>query len=144
MAEQEVHEHIDPLGAYIKVFAALMVLLIITMLAYLYDFGAHWGEKWGVLNTALALLIASVKAFLVMMVFMHLRHATKLTWVVASAGFVWLCVMIVFSYGDYLSRNAIPEWNPNQDLTGTETKSSLVSTNDTPATQPTVSEKPGF
>jgi cytochrome c oxidase subunit 4 len=145
MPEQEVHEHIDPLGAYITVFIALMILLLLTVGAYLYDFGAHWGEKWGVLNTALALLIASVKAGLVMLVFMHLRHATKLTWVVAASGFIWLCIMVVFSYGDYLSRNAIPEWNPNPDLTGTETKSAMVSSNDTPpATQPMVSEKPGF
>jgi caa(3)-type oxidase subunit IV len=72
MPEQEVHEHIDPLGAYITVFIALMILLLLTVGAYLYDFGAHWGEKWGVLNTALALLIASVKAGLVMLVFMHL------------------------------------------------------------------------
>jgi hypothetical protein len=65
--------------------------------------------------------------------------------VVAASGFIWLCIMVVFSYGDYLSRNAIPEWNPNPDLTGTETKSAMVSSNDTPpATQPMVSEKPGF
>jgi cytochrome c oxidase subunit 4 len=144
MAHEEVHEHVDSLGTYLLVFAALMVLLLVTVGAYLIDFN-RFGEQWGVLNTALALVIASVKAVLVMLVFMHLRHGTKLTWVIAAAGFVWLCVMIVFSYGDYLSRGLIPESNVNPDLTGTENHPALVQTTDTPATQPAVhADSPGF
>ena len=63
----------------------------------------------GWVNTAVALMIASFKASLVVLIFMHLRHSTKLTWVVATAGFVWLCVMILFTFADYLSRNTIME-----------------------------------
>ena len=108
----EHHEHIDPLGAYLKVFFALMVLLLITVGAYFLKFDEWFGPQWGFLNTMIALIIATTKTALVMLVFMHLRHSTKLTWVIAGAGFIWLCIMITFTFADYLSRTAIPESNP--------------------------------
>ncbi len=117
----DAHEHIDPLGAYIKVFVTLMVLLVITVGAYFLKFDEWWGPQWGFLNTMIALIIASIKAFLVMLVFMHLRHSTKLTWVIAAAGFLWLCIMITFTFGDYLSRRAIPEADPGINRTDVAT-----------------------
>src|SRR5881398_3059645 len=106
----EHHEEVDPLRAYIAVFIALMVLLVLTVGAYYIPF-----EKippkgtFDFMNTVIALTIATTKALLVMLVFMHLRHATRLTWVIASAGFIWLFIMISFTFADYLSRHAIPE-----------------------------------
>jgi cytochrome c oxidase subunit 4 len=115
----DVHEHVDPLGNYLAVFFALMVLLLVTVGAYLYVPFDHWlGPQWGFLNTALALVIATVKAGLVVLVFMHLRHGTKLTWVVAGAGFFWLCIMIVFFFADYLTRASIPEKTTGPDTGG--------------------------
>ena len=105
----ETHEHIDPLGAYIKVFVTLMVLLFLTVGAYYLKFDEWFGEKWGFINTMIALIIATIKVALVMLVFMHLRHSTKLTWVIAGCGFVWLCIMITFTFADYLSRQSIPD-----------------------------------
>jgi len=105
----ETHEQIDPLGAYVKVFVTLMVLLFATGGAYYLKFDEWFGEKWGFINTMIALIIATVKVALVMLVFMHLRHSTKLTWVIAGAGFIWLCIMITFTFADYLSREAIPD-----------------------------------
>ncbi|HSV13601.1 MAG TPA: cytochrome C oxidase subunit IV family protein [Tepidisphaeraceae bacterium] len=106
----EHHEEVDPLRAYILVFVALMVLLALTLVAYEIPF-----EKippkgtFDFMNTAIALTIATIKALLVMLVFMHLRHSTRLTWVIASAGFIWLFIMISFTFSDYLSRHAIIE-----------------------------------
>jgi cytochrome c oxidase subunit 4 len=108
----EVHEHIDPKGAYIKVFITLMVLLVITVCAYFLKFDEWFGPQWGFLNTMIALIIATTKTALVMLVFMHLRHSTKLTWIISGAGFVWLCIMITFTFADYLSRASIPESDP--------------------------------
>jgi cytochrome c oxidase subunit 4 len=108
----EHHEHVDPLGAYLKVFGALMILLLITVGAYFLKFDEWWGPKWGFLNTMIALIIATIKTSLVMLVFMHLRHSTKLTWVIASCGFIWLCIMITFTFADYLSRASVPEADP--------------------------------
>jgi cytochrome c oxidase subunit 4 len=101
----------DPLLSYIAVFLALMALLGLTLYAYTIDFGAHtvMGINLSFMNTVVALIIASIKALLVMLIFMHLRHSTKLTWIIASAGFIWLTIMMSFTFADYLSRNAIPE-----------------------------------
>ena len=98
---QDAHEHVDALKSYLIVFFTLLALLLLTVGVYTIDLG--------VMNTVIALIIASIKGLLVMLVFMHLRHGTRLTWVIASTGFVWLCIMITFLFADYLSRNAIPE-----------------------------------
>jgi caa(3)-type oxidase subunit IV len=106
----EHHEEIDPLGSYLAVFVALMLLLALTVGVYYIPF-----EKippkgtFAFMNTAIALTIACTKALLVMLIFMHLRHSTRLTWIIASAGFIWLFIMICFTFSDYLSRRAIPE-----------------------------------
>ena len=108
---QSAHDHGDDLRTYFLVFGSLVILLFCTWGAYHIPFEHyHIGEhNLGWVNTAVALLIASFKASLVVLIFMHLRHSTKLTWVVATAGFVWLCVMILFTFADYLSRNTIME-----------------------------------
>jgi cytochrome c oxidase subunit IV len=112
------HEHVDPLKTYIIVFVTLMLLLFLTVGAYFIPF-EKLGEQWGFLNTALALIIATIKASLVVLVFMHLRHGTKLTWVIASTGFLWLCIMITFFFADYLTRQSIPEsWHSSSPGAG--------------------------
>jgi cytochrome c oxidase subunit 4 len=99
--EDPAHPHVDPRKSYIVVFVLLVFFLFLTVGVSMFDMG--------VLNTVVALIIAFVKTGLVMLVFMHLRHGTKLTWVIAGAGFIWLCIMITFLFADYLSREAIPE-----------------------------------
>jgi cytochrome c oxidase subunit 4 len=107
---QASHEHADPLKSYLIVFVTLMFLLCLTVCAYYIPFEKLTADgSWGFLNTAIALIIATIKAGLVVLVFMHLRHGTKLTWVIASTGFIWLCIMITFFFADYLSRSDIPE-----------------------------------
>jgi cytochrome c oxidase subunit 4 len=106
---EHAHEHPDPLMAYLAVFVALLVLLACTVGAYYIPFEKWFGEEWGFLNTMLALIIATIKASLVMLVFMHLRHSTRLTWVVAVVGFVFLCIMITFTFSDYLTRNTLKQ-----------------------------------
>jgi cytochrome c oxidase subunit 4 len=105
------HDHGDPLKTYIAVFASLMVLLFLTVGAYFIDFERfHVGEhSLGWVNTCIALCIAGVKTSLVVLFFMHLRHSTRLTWIVAAAGFIFLCIMVLFTFSDYLSRNAVSE-----------------------------------
>src|SRR5450432_2382208 len=95
----------DPLVAYIVVFLALMALLGITLLAYHVPFEEYhfMGYELSFMNTFVAMIIASTKALLVMLIFMHLRHSTKLTWIIASAGFIWLTIMMAFTFADFLS-----------------------------------------
>ena len=105
------HDHGDELKTYVAVFATLIILLFLTYGAYFIPFEKmRIGEyHLDVMNTVIALTIASVKASLVVLVFMHLRHSTRLTWVVATAGIIWLGIMILFIFSDYLSRNTVRE-----------------------------------
>jgi len=57
----------------------------------------------------IALLIASFKALLVAMFFMHLRYENqKMSWVVGLAGVFWLTIMLSLTLSDYVTRNFLP------------------------------------
>ena len=86
------------LRTYYFVFGALLALTLLTTGMAFVDLGAHW-------NIFVALAIAIVKASLVAAYFMHLRHTSKLTLLVAGAGLIWLVHMLVFTFSDYLTRN---------------------------------------
>ena len=88
--------HITSLGVYIGIFAALMVGTIVTVAASRVDLG------W--MNTPIALAIAVIKTALVILFFMHAIHSTRLTWVVIISSFVWLGVLFVLTFADYLTR----------------------------------------
>lgn len=90
-------EHAMAPRGYVMIYLILLVLLGLTVVvAYL-----HLGV-WSVL---LAVSIATIKALLVMLYFMHLRHSTRLIWLFAGLGFGWLGIMIVLTMSDYISRS---------------------------------------
>ena len=89
--------HVAPKSMYYAVFAALMVGTALTVLVAFYDLGP--------LNNVLMLGIAMTKATLVILYFMHVRWATRLTWVVAASGFVWLIILFGITMTDYLTRH---------------------------------------
>jgi cytochrome c oxidase subunit 4 len=90
--------HVVPVRNYIVVFAALMVLTVITVAVAFVDLG--------VLNDIVMLAIAVTKAVLVILIFMHVRYATRLTALTVAGGFVWLGILLVLTLQDYLSRGA--------------------------------------
>jgi len=90
------HAHVTPLWIYIAVFLALAAGTLITWGASLVDLGV-----W---NTPIALIIATIKAVLVILFFMHVIHSTRLTWVVVIGSFLWLGVLFVLTFADYLTR----------------------------------------
>lgn len=94
--ENTPHVHITPLWVYFAVFGALAAGTILTYLASTVDLG------WA--NTPIALVIASVKASLVILYFMHAIHSSRLTWVVILGSFLWLGVLFVLTFADYLTR----------------------------------------
>lgn len=85
---------------YVIVWAALMILLALTALADLFDLGP--------LNTVVAITIAFVKAGLILLYFMHVRTSSRLLWVFAAAGFLWLTIMVTLMFSDYLTRGWLP------------------------------------
>jgi cytochrome c oxidase subunit IV len=88
--------HIIPRQLYYRVFAALMMLTLITVGVAFVNLGA--------LNTIIALTIAVAKALLVMLFFMHVRYSSRLIWVCVAAGFFWLALLLTFIVSDYLTR----------------------------------------
>jgi len=93
--------HIAPIKTYLAIWIALMVLLALTIGAAF----IHMGH----LNLAITLLIAGIKAAMVVLYFMHVRWSSRLTWVFASAAVLWLGILFVLSVSDYTTRGAMPE-----------------------------------
>ncbi len=88
------------LGAYIGVFLTLMVLTLLTVWA------AY--QHLGIWNTPVALAIATTKATLVALIFMHLKDSPKLTAIVVGSSIVFLAFLIFVTASDYLTRTWIP------------------------------------
>jgi len=88
--------HILPKSTYYAVYAALMVLLLATVGAAYIDLGP--------LNFPLTMIIAVVKAVLIALIFMHVRYSERLVWVFATAGFLWLAILIRMTLNDYFTR----------------------------------------
>jgi cytochrome c oxidase subunit IV len=88
--------HVTGVGVYLLVFAALAAGTLLTWYASTINLG------WA--NTPVALLIATIKAVLVILFFMHVIHSTRLTWVTIIAAFLWLGVLFVLTFSDYLTR----------------------------------------
>ena len=91
--------HIAPKSLYYWIFLALMVGTVLTVLAAKFDLGP--------LNNIVMLTIACGKALLVILFFMHVRWSTRLTWVVAGSGFLWLIIMFGITMSDYMSRGVV-------------------------------------
>lgn len=96
--------HIVPLKIYLTIFGCLLVGTALTVWVAFQDLG------W--LNTPIALTIAVCKATLVVMFFMHVRWSSKLVWVYAAAGFVWLLLLFVFTFCDYMTRSWMNVYSP--------------------------------
>jgi cytochrome c oxidase subunit 4 len=88
--------HVVSWRTYLVIFLALAVLTVVTVQAAGRDFGAF--------NTVIALGIAAVKATLVILFFMHVRYSPRLTTLVLFSGFVFLAILILITFADYLSR----------------------------------------
>lgn len=89
--------HVSSVGAYLGVFLALMVLTAITVGAAFIDLGA--------LNNVVMLAIAVTKATLVVLIFMHVKHGTRLIKLTVVAGFGWLFILFAYTMADYLTRH---------------------------------------
>ena len=91
--------HVAPIKLYLAIFVALLVGTAITVVVAFFDFGF--------MNNVVMLAIAVTKALLVVLFFMHVRWSTRLTWVVAGAGFFWLLILFSLTMTDYMSRGMI-------------------------------------
>ena len=85
---------------YFVVWAVLLVLLFAT-----------WGMAQLNLrpfNAIVAMTIALLKMVLIILYFMHVRYSSRLTWIFAGAGFIWLAIFILLTLNDYFTRGNAP------------------------------------
>ncbi len=86
-------EHTHSYGIYILVWLALMTLTAVTV--------AVAGMDIGNFTVATALLIACVKAYLVLTIFMHLKQEGKTFFVFVLIALFFLIISFVLLFSDY-------------------------------------------
>jgi len=90
-------EHISSVKLYIGIWLALLVGTGLTVAAALVDMGPF--------NPIVALAIATTKAILVVLFFMHVKYAhEKLTKLVIMAGIFFFLILLALSMADYSTR----------------------------------------
>ncbi len=89
------HHIISP-WVYLAVFLALVVGTILTVWVAFHNFGV-----W---NKPIALGIATIKATLVVLYFMHVRYSSRLTALVILVSLLMLATLLGFTATDYLTR----------------------------------------
>lgn len=97
--------HVVPTRVYVIVLVLLALFMVLTIAASYVDLGAPW------INNVVAMLIASVKAGLVMVYFMGLRWSSALARLWAGAGFIAFILMFIILL-DYTTRafEPSPSW----------------------------------
>jgi cytochrome c oxidase subunit IV len=96
VSNQEHTEHIVPPGTYITIILTLLALTITTVVVAYVNLGP--------LNIVVALAIATAKATLVVLFFMHAKYSPKRTKLVIMAGIFWLAILLFMTLSDYASR----------------------------------------
>jgi cytochrome c oxidase subunit 4 len=95
---QKEHAHSSAAAprTYAATLAALLVLTAITVAAAGFQFGS--------MNVVIALGVATVKASLVALVFMHLRHDKPVNAIIAVSGFLFLALLLAYCVIDIDTR----------------------------------------
>jgi cytochrome c oxidase subunit IV len=91
----DTHHIVSP-GMYLTIILILMALTGITVSAAFVDLGRF--------NIVVALAIATCKATLVVLFFMHAKYSPKRTQLVILAGIFWLAILLFMTMSDYVSR----------------------------------------
>lgn len=90
-------EHIVSVRIYLMIFLVLMVGTALTVWAGFRDFP-------GPLNVIIALTIATIKATLVVLYFMHLRYSKRLVWIIFGSALFWMGLLFALTFSDYWTR----------------------------------------
>ena len=84
---------------YLLVWAALLVLTVITVSVSYYNFG--------ILNIVVAMGVATIKGALVCLYFMHLKYDNKVNQVVFVSAFVFLAIFVGLTASDVFFRSPV-------------------------------------
>src|SRR6476659_10689535 len=97
MHEEPMSEHISSVKLYVWIWLALMAGTILTVVVA--------GIDRGPLNPVMALAIATTKAVLVVLFFMHVKYAhEKLTKLVIVTAIFFFLILLALTMADYGTR----------------------------------------
>jgi cytochrome c oxidase subunit 4 len=95
-------------AVYAKSLITLLILTAITVGVSYINFGA--------MNVVVALTIATIKASLVALFFMHLLHDKPVNGLIAAAGFLFLGLFLMFTLLDFDTRENPQPFNMHPQL----------------------------
>ena len=90
------HEHVISARTNWVIYLLLMGLLVLTIAVAYVDLGPF--------GVPVALTIATVKAVLILLYFMHVRYSNKLVWIFSAATIYWLLILLALSFNDFWAR----------------------------------------
>jgi cytochrome c oxidase subunit 4 len=96
-AKHPSEHHIMPTKNYFLVFGGLIILTIVTV-------GAAYVHLGQIGNVLLAMFLASGKAALVLLYFMHLKYETLMNKIIFFSGFGFLSILLFFCGADIFTR----------------------------------------
>ena len=93
---EHAEHHIVTPFTYGIVFVTLLIFTGLTVMAAYIDLG--------IFNPVVALAIATIKAVIVILFFMHIKYQSKLIKMTVAAGFFTFFGLIAMTLSDYISR----------------------------------------
>jgi cytochrome c oxidase subunit 4 len=97
MATHHASEHhVSDVGTYVKIYFALLGLTFLTV--------ALMWVNLSPFNAFMAMVVATVKAYLVVMYFMHQKYETKINRIVFFGSVVFLAILTFFCVIDIWTR----------------------------------------
>jgi cytochrome c oxidase subunit 4 len=118
-----VHAHISSIKFYITIFTALIILTVTTVgVSYI-----HLGPA----NLAVAIIIASIKAALVCLFFMHLRHDNKFHALIFVSSLLFIGVFFAYTVNDTGRRGEVDDSQGTQSISPSGSASAAAPGGDT-------------
>jgi cytochrome c oxidase subunit 4 len=96
-----VAERVHPPSTYLTVLAVLLLLTVLTVAVSFIPLRGFWHVVCG-------LVIALVKASLVVLFFMHAVDGSRATKTAIAASVAWLLLLLSLTLADYFTRSLIP------------------------------------
>jgi cytochrome c oxidase subunit 4 len=93
--EHAAHHIVTPV-TYTIVFVTLLIFTALTLVAAYLDLG--------IFNPVVALGIATIKAVIVILFFMHVKYQSNLIKMTVAAGFFTFFALMTMTMSDYISR----------------------------------------
>ena len=96
-----MHGRTISVRTYVLVCVILVALTVLTLAVSFFHLPGAW-------HVVVGLLIAALKASLVVLFFMHVLVSPRLTWIVVIVSGFWLGVLLVLTLTDYMTRGSVP------------------------------------